>query len=106
MLLCQAARSWGSEPEPAARRSSVSRAGGQDGVGELAAQQPHRFGAGLAAGLGLGDVVAAGADAAGLVTAIMCRAQLMRRLPLRLRRTRPRVSPDQTGTGAVPLNRA
>ena len=40
------------------------------------------------------------------VTAIMCRAQLMARLPPRLSRTLPRLSPDQTGIGAVPVNRA
>src|SRR6266849_6018035 len=44
----------------------VFEQGGEDGVGELAAEQAQRFGAGLAAGFGLGDVVAAASDPAGL----------------------------------------
>src|SRR3954467_13860315 len=36
----------------------------------------------------------------------MCRAQFTPRFPPRLSRTLPLLDPDQTGTGAVPVNRA
>jgi phospholipase C len=38
------------------------------------------------------------------VIAIVCKAQFMARFPPRFSRTLPALAPDQTGTGAVPVN--
>ena len=83
----------------------VGAQGAEGGVGQLTAQQAQGLSAGLADGELLVEVVLAGADAARLGAAIVCRAQLTARLPPRFRRTRT-VLPDHTGIGAVPVNRA
>ena len=81
--------------------------GGEDGIGETSSQQSQTGGLVLAPGLLLGQIGMAGADAPrAWVTAIMWRAQLVARLPPRLRRTLPALAPDHTGIGAVPVNRA
>jgi hypothetical protein len=82
----------------------VSSQGGEHGVGQLTTQQPEGGGAVLPAAALLGEVGLAGTDSPGLVTAIMCSAQLACRLPPRLRRTFPAVAPDHAGTGALQVN--
>ena len=86
--------------------SFVGAQGGEDGVRQSSAQQPDGLGRRLPGGLESGNVVLARADATIWVTAIMCSAVLIVRLPPRFSRTLPLLLPDHTGMGAVPVNRA